>query len=64
MPAASGAEGAVPARLVARLFLGHATEWEVEAEGARLRLWVEPGRDVTDGLAVRAARWRWVADDG
>ena len=61
--AASGDAGAVPARLLARLFLGHAVEWEVEAGGQRLRLWVEPGRDVPDALAVRAARWRWVADD-
>ncbi len=62
-PVASGADGAVPARLLARLFLGQSAEWEVEAEGTRLRLWTEPGRAVPEALAVRAERWRWVPDD-
>ena len=65
--APAGAAGAVPARLVARQFLGHASEWEVEAGGGaepvRLRLWTEPGRAVPDALAVRAAALRWVPDD-
>ena len=62
-PAPPDTSGAVPARLVARQFLGHASEWEVETDGARLRLWTDPGRAVPDALAVRAARWRWVPDD-
>jgi ABC-type Fe3+/spermidine/putrescine transport system ATPase subunit len=56
-------DGAVPARVVARLFLGHATEWEVGVEGGRLRLWAEPGRAAPEAPAVHAARWRWVPDD-
>lgn len=62
-PATQDAEGAVPARLLARLFLGQSAEWEVEAEGTRLRLWTEPGHAVPEALAVRAERWRWVPDD-
>ncbi|MEM1118079.1 MAG: TOBE domain-containing protein, partial [Bacteroidota bacterium] len=54
---------AVPARLVARQFLGTVAEWDVEASGHRLRLWTDPARAVPDALAVRAARWRWVEDD-
>ncbi|MDT7856784.1 ABC transporter ATP-binding protein [Rubrivirga sp. S365] len=65
--AAGGAEGAVPARLVARQFLGHASEWEVEVDAGdapvRLRLWTDPGRAVPADLAVRAASPRWVPDD-
>ena len=64
---AEGGADAVPARLVARQFLGHASEWEVEvSEGGaaqRLRLWTEPGRPVPDALAVRARSPRWVPDD-
>ncbi len=56
-------EGAVPARLLARLFLGQTAEWEVEADGVRLRLWTEPGRAVPETFGVRADRWRWVPDD-
>jgi ABC-type Fe3+/spermidine/putrescine transport system ATPase subunit len=65
-----GAGGAVPARLVGRLFQGAYAEWAVEAEppggGAAvpLRLWVEPGLAPPERLLVRAARWRWVAASG
>ena len=63
-PAPPDTAGAIPARLVARQFLGHASEWEVEVEGgARLRLWTDPGGAVPDRLAVRAVRPRWVPDD-
>ena len=53
----------VPGRVLARLFLGQSAEWDVDADGVRLRVWTEPGRAVPDALAVRAARWRWVPDD-
>ena len=64
-PADPGADGAVPARLLGRLFLGLSAEWDVEVGEARqrLRLWTDPLRAVPDALAVRAARWRWVPDD-
>ncbi len=58
------AEAATPARLVSRLFQGTHAEWTVEVEGpTRLRLWTEPERPAPDALFVRAARWRWVAED-
>ena len=58
------APDAVPARLVARLFLGTHAEWSVEAEGAdgpaHLRLWADPALPVPDRLALRATAHRWV----
>ncbi|PAP77726.1 ABC transporter ATP-binding protein [Rubrivirga marina] len=60
-----GAEAgrAVPARMLGRLFLGLTAEWDVEADGHRLRLWTDPACPVPEALALRAARWRWVEDD-
>ena len=58
-----GAGQPVPARLTGRQFLGLTAEWTVEVDGARLRVWTEPGRPVPDALAVVARRWRWVPDD-
>ena len=64
VPAKPGTPGAVPARLVARLFLGTHAEWSVEGDGASgpvaLRLWADPALPVPDRLAVRAAEHRWV----
>ena len=62
-PADASAPEAVPARLVARQFLGTVAEWDIEADGHRLRLWTDPARAVPEALAVRAAHWRWVTDD-
>jgi ABC-type Fe3+/spermidine/putrescine transport system ATPase subunit len=66
-PAEADAPGAVPARLVARLFLGTHAEWTVEADGTDgpvpLRLWADPARAVPERLAVRAAEHRWVRMD-
>jgi ABC-type Fe3+/spermidine/putrescine transport system ATPase subunit len=64
-PVDPGAEAgrAVPARMLGRLFLGLTAEWDVEADGHRLRLWTDPARPAPDALALRAARWRWVEDD-
>ena len=60
---AEAGAGAVPARMLGRLFLGLTAEWDVEAAGQRLRLWTDPARPVPDALALRAVRWRWVEDD-
>jgi len=68
-PAPEGA-GAIPARFLARQFLGTHAEWAVEAEdparGAAvpLRLWTAPETAVPERLFVRAARARWVRRDG
>ncbi|MDX1419703.1 MAG: ABC transporter ATP-binding protein [Rubricoccaceae bacterium] len=62
--------GALPARFVARQFLGTHAEWAVEVEdpeGAgdvRLRLWTPPETAVPDRLFVRATRTRWVRREG
>lgn len=62
-PVSPDANGAVPARLVSRQFLGLSAEWTIETGGVRLRLWTDPAHDVPEAVGVRAARWRWVADD-
>jgi hypothetical protein len=49
--------------MLGRLFLGLTAEWDLEADGHRLRLWTDPARPAPDALALRAARWRWVEDD-
>ena len=63
-PVSPDQPGAVPARIVARLFLGTHAEWSVEAEGAAgpiaLRLWTDPALAVPDRLAVGASAHRWV----
>ena len=55
--------GAIPARLLSRQFLGTQAEWAVEADGVRLRLWVDPMASVPERLFLRATRWRWVQAD-
>ena len=52
--------GAVPARLLSRLYLGAYTEWTVEAGGEPLRMWMPPGAPVPDPLSVRASSHHWV----
>ena len=58
------AEGAVPVRVVGRLFQGPYAEWAVEAEGeggpVPLRVWTVPSTPAPAAPAVRAARSRWV----
>jgi ABC-type Fe3+/spermidine/putrescine transport system ATPase subunit len=61
-PAPEG-EGAVPARFLARQYLGTHAEWAVEADGAALRLWAAPDTAVPERLFVRALRSRWVRQD-
>lgn len=56
-----GGDGAVPAVMVSRQFLGTHAEWTVQASGTRLRLWTTPDQPVPDTLFVRATRFRWVA---
>ena len=64
VPAGASEPGVVPARALARQFLGVSAEWDVEAAGgARLRLWTDPAQPLPEALHVRAARWLWVADD-
>ena len=62
-PVEAETDGAVPARLVGRQFLGLTSEWTVEVDGQRLRVWTEPSRETPDAVAVVARRWRWVSDD-
>lgn len=52
--------GAVPARLLDRLYLGAYAEWTIEAEDMRLRMWMPPGSPVPDPLYVRASTIHWV----
>ena len=52
--------GAVPARLLDRLYLGAYAEWTIEAEGTQLRMWMPPGSPVPDPLYVRASTIHWV----
>ncbi|HYE95909.1 MAG TPA: ABC transporter ATP-binding protein [Rubricoccaceae bacterium] len=59
-PVDAEAPGAVPARCLARLFLGTHAEWTVEAGGQRLRLWADPQRPVPEQLFVRTTRHRRV----
>ena len=59
----TGEPGSVPARVLARQFLGVTAEWEVEADGTRLRMWTLPAEPVPESLHVRAARHAYVPDD-
>ena len=59
----SGDAGSIPARLVARQFLGLATEWLLDTDGGRVRLWGAPDLALPDPLAIVATRSRWVPDD-
>jgi ABC-type Fe3+/spermidine/putrescine transport system ATPase subunit len=61
-PASEG-DGAVPARLLTRQFLGTHAEWEVESEGVPLRLWAAPEVSVPERLFLHAVRSRWVRRD-
>jgi ABC-type Fe3+/spermidine/putrescine transport system ATPase subunit len=63
VPSGPSERGAVPARPVARQFLGVTAEWDVEADGTRLRLWTDPALPFPDALHVRATRLLWVPDD-
>ena len=63
MPAEASERGAVPARALARQFLGLTAEWDVDVDGVRLRMWTDPARPLPETLHVRAARSNWVADD-
>ena len=63
VPAEATESGAVPARALARQFLGVTAEWDIEADGTRLRLWTDPSRPLPEALHVRAARSLWVPDD-
>jgi len=56
------AEG-VPARLIARQYLGREAEWVVEVEGETLRLIVPPETEVPGHLAIAAPRTIPVRDD-
>src|SRR5690606_28013375 len=61
--AGPGEPGAVPARLLSRLYLGAYTEWTVEVAptgGEPLRMWMPPGAPVPDPLCVRASSYHWV----
>ncbi|MEM1056050.1 MAG: ABC transporter ATP-binding protein [Bacteroidota bacterium] len=53
----------IPARLIARQYLGREAEWVVEAEGERLTLIVPPDTPAPDSLAIRATRSTVVRDD-
>ena len=53
----------VPVRVIARQFLGMISEWTLEANGVRLRAWVDPALSVPDAPGIRATSWRWVHDD-
>jgi ABC-type Fe3+/spermidine/putrescine transport system ATPase subunit len=66
-PAPEG-EGAAPARLLARQFLGTYAEWSVDVEDGAggavpLRLWTAPDMPAPERLFVRVARARWVRRD-
>ncbi|MDX1531101.1 MAG: ABC transporter ATP-binding protein [Rhodothermales bacterium] len=63
-PATAARPNAVPARLLARQFLGTHAEWDLDVEGTRLRLWTEPAREPPEPLLVRAVAHRWVRADG
>ncbi|MEM8601083.1 MAG: ABC transporter ATP-binding protein [Bacteroidota bacterium] len=58
--ASQDATVAVSATLRARQFLGTHSEWDVDASGSALRLWVDPDTPVPERLALVAERWRWV----
>ncbi|MEM6783544.1 MAG: TOBE domain-containing protein [Bacteroidota bacterium] len=58
-----GSSTATSVVLRARQFLGTHSEWDVDAAGSALRLWVDPDTPVPDRLALVADRWRWVEAD-
>ena len=57
-------DGPLEARLQTRQFLGTYAEWEVEAEGQRLRAWVDPGLEAASDVRLAATHHRWVRADG
>ena len=63
VPADASDAGAVAVRPLARQFLGVTAEWDVDADGTRLRLWTDPARPLPDTLHVRATHSLWVPDD-
>ncbi len=63
VPCDASDAGAVPARGLARQFLGVTAEWDVDVDGTRLRLWITPARPFSESLHVRAAQHAWVPDD-
>ena len=54
----------VEARVIDRQFLGTMTEWWVDMEGYRLRVWLDPRQVLAESVRLGATVVRWVRDDG
>ena len=53
-------DNGVDFQVISRQFLGILVEWWLEVNGERLRAWLDPGVEYSDGLQLAATQARWV----